>query len=295
MQFSYKNSILSATVPEVYPIPPVFPDVSISQLLNWPDIKMTITLEHMTIVHELKPNLERELVFGDDEMVNVSTHENPMETRHLQKVVTSKVNPMVSKEMFFTYVDALKDAAPLCEVGASKVPEIEQSFRKILDDAASIPFDSIQTRITHSRYLNKYQYVRIFDNGTKSTGGDLKVRFRETINPEVWFGIEKCCFTSDQVEVWEEEMEKYFANLFLQRNQMHCGLLRDRFKKCLTLTCERCHETFDGPLWTVKLKDHINRQHMFDKPWGCVKCRREWSQFQLLQMDWKHECTTESG
>lgn len=293
MYFSYKSGVLSASIPEVYPKPPSFPELNLSQLLNWPDIKMSIALEHLTFVHEVKQNCERDLVFGNDTLVNVNTQINPTETRYFQKVLTSKVNSMVSKDMFNTYVSALMEAAPMYEIGPSKLPEIEHSFQKILNDVASIEFDSIQTRITHSRFLNKHRYFRVFDNDSKSTGGNhSKVRLRETINPEINFGIEKCCFTSDEmlIDVWADAMEEYFANVFVKRGSYQKDLLRDKFKRCLTTTCEGCNETFDGPLWAVKLKDHIRRSHFVDKPWTCVKCHRQWNQIELLQMEWNHEC-----
>lgn len=293
MFFTLKSGVLSAEIPEVYPKQPSFPELNLCQLLNWPDIKMTIALEHLTFVHEVKQNCERDLIFGNDSFVNVNTQINPDKTRYLQKVLTSKVNAMVSKDMCNAYVSALMEAAPMFEIGPAKLPEIEHSFQKTMNDVASIPFDSIQTRITHSQFLNKHRYVRVFDNDSKSSSGDnLKVRLRETINPEVNFAIEKCCFTSDQllVNVWADAMEEYFKNVFVNRGSYQRDILRDRFKRCLTTTCEACNETFDGPLWVVKLKDHIKRSHFIDKPWTCVKCHGQWNQIELLQMDWRHEC-----
>lgn len=290
MNFSYKDGILSALIPEVYPRTPIFPDLNLSQLLNWPDIKMSIFLEHLTFAREVEQNFQRDLIFGNDKLVNISAQSNPTETRYLQKVQTSKVNSMVFKEIFEEYVTAIMEAAPLYEIGPSKLPEIEHSFQKILDDVKTIPSDSIQTRVTHSRFLNQHKYFRVIDNDPKSVNGDLKVRLRETINPEVTFSIDKCTFRSDQPDVWVDALNEYFADIFGKRETQNRISLKDRFKKCLAAKCSRCNETFEGPLWIVKLKDHIGRHHFVDKPWRCVKCKGKWDQFELLQMEWKHEC-----
>lgn len=268
-------------------------DLNLTQLLNWPGIKINISLEHFSFNHELKENCARDIVFGDEVLVNIDMTKNSADTRYLQKVPSSKTYPMVSKEMIDTYVKALMEAAPLYEVGPSKLPEIEQTFQKILEDITTVPFPSIQTRVTHSRFLNEQKYFRVFDHDTGTANkNNLKVRLRETINPEVNFLVKRCVFTSDYIDVWYDAIDDFFEKVFVKRGDHIKDLLRDRYKKCLTLKCEKCNETFEGALWAVKLKDHIKQRHFIDKPWTCVKCLRSWEQHELLQMAWKHDCST---
>lgn len=286
--------MLIAETPSVYPAQSSFPDLNLVQLLNWPGIKINISFDHISFSHEVKENCERDIIIGFDELVNIDkSKKNLAVTRYLQTVPSSKIHPMVSKEMVDTYVTSLMEAAPLYEVGPSKLPELEHTFRKILDDIATIPYSSIQTRITHSRFLNERTYFRIFDNDTDGTNNNnLKVRLRETINPELNFWIKRCMFTSDQINVWYDEIDDFFNNVFVKRGEHIKDLLRDRYKKCLILKCEKCNETFEGALWAVKLKDHIKQKHFVDKKWACVSCSRTWDQFELLQMGWKHDCIT---
>lgn len=129
MQFSVRGSTLIGETPSIYPAIPPFADLNLTQLLNWPGIKINVSLEHLSFNHEIKENCERDIVFGDEILVNIDTQKNPAETRYLQKVPSSKNYPMVSKKMADTYVKSLMEAAPLYEVGPSKLPEIEQSFQ----------------------------------------------------------------------------------------------------------------------------------------------------------------------
>lgn len=292
MRFHYRRGILTAELPTVYPAPAPFPDLNLTQLLNWPDIKIAVVLDHLHFVHEVKQNCERSLVFGDDELVGIDIQKNPTATRYLQKVKSTKTYPMINKEMFNTYVTSLMEAAPLYEITSSKLPEIEQTFRKILDDVATVPLPSIQSRMTHSRFLNEQKYTCIFDESSGSTSSNkLKVRLRETINPEVNFSIKKCYFQTDELHVWKNGIPEFFEDIFIRRTNHMKTSLRDRFKKCLILKCEPCNEVFEGALWAVKLKDHIKQKHFVPKKWSCVKCRRTWDQFELMLAEWKHECT----
>lgn len=291
MHFSTNGSSLIAETPLVYPAQAPFADLTLAQLLNWPGIKITISLEHFSFNHEIKENCERDIVFGNDVMLNIDTHSNPRETRYTQKVPSSKTHPMVSKDMVDTYVKTFMETATLFEVGPSKLPEIEQSFQKVLDDVATVPFASIQNRAIHSRFLSNHKYFRVFDNDTGAVSKKhLKVRLRETINPELNFGIRRCDFLSDRIDEWYEEIDKYFEKIFV--NDRMKDTIRDRFKKCLTLKCEKCNETFEGALWAVKLKDHIKQKHFVDKKWTCVKCLRSWDHVELLGMAWNHDCAT---
>lgn len=258
--------------------------------MNWPGIKTTINLEHLTFVHEMMQNLERELVFGDDELHNINTDSNPLEVRFVQRISSSKCYPMASKDMFMTYLTSIMDAAPMYQVGPAKLPEINQTFRKSMEDVKNIPGSSIQCRAVHSRFLSKHRYYRIFDNTTPSDRSDVKVRLRETINPEVNFHIRKCSFYTDQIDTWQKPIQTYFKNLFTKSNSIQ-DTMRDRFKKCLCFKCEKCNEYFEGALWAVKIKDHIKQKHFVDKHWTCVKCFQKWNEFDLLEREWNHECT----
>lgn len=285
-------------MPTIYPAPPAFPDLNLAQLLNWPDIKMIIQLDYLTFSREIQENCERDLVFGDDIMIDIKCDKNPTETRYLQKVKSNKPPTMVSKDVFEVYVTSLIEAAPNYDVGPSKLPEIEQSFKKILDDVANVKCsnNSIQTKMTHSRFLNGQKYFCIFDDGNASgndnNGNDgMRVRLRETINPEVNFSIDKCAFTSDLVAMWSSSLYSELEDILVKRPTHTRSNLRERYKRCLALKCERCNEEFEGPLWAVKLKDHIKQKHYVTKEWTCVRCLRKWDQFDLLQMGWKHDCT----
>lgn len=290
MRFYYRRGILSGELPTVYPAPAPFPELNLTQLLNWPDVKISVILDHVQFVREIKQNCERSLVFGDDELVDIDAQKNTTETRYLQNVKSTKMYPIVHKEMFKTYVTCLMEAAPVCDIGPSKLPEIKETFQKILDDVNTVPLQSIQSRMTHSRYLNEQKYVCIFNESNSTNNHNLKVRLREIINPEVNFGIKKCHFQTNDVHTWKDGIPAIFEDIFIKRSSPMMTALRDRFKKCLVLKCEQCNEIFEGPLWAVKLKDHIRQKHFVPKKFSCVKCRRTWDQFELISMEWKHEC-----
>lgn len=222
-------------------------------------------------------------------MINVESSINPSEVRYLQKVPSSKMYPIVSKEMVETYVTLLMDAAPLFEVGKSKLQEIDSSFRKLLNDIANVPFSTIQTRMIHSYFLNRQKYFRIHDNDSSTGNNNLKVRLREVINPEVNFQL-RSCFAMDQFDVWKDNIEAFFKQIYIDRATSTKDALRDRYKKCLTLKCETCNESFEGALWVHKLKDHIRNKHFVDKKWTCVKCLGSWEVKNLLSMGWRHIC-----
>lgn len=294
MNFSTRDGFLIGEVPTVYPAPPSFPDFSLTQLLNWPGIRIEINLEHISFQHEINENCDRDIVFGEDVLIGVDTTANPLETRYLQKVPSSKTYPIVSKRLIETYVTSLMEAAPLYEVGPSKLPEIEQTFRKLLDDIGTIMFPTIQTRMIHSYFLNSQKYFRIIDNDCGSNNNNLKVRLREIINPEVNYHFRGTSLSLDQFDVWHSAIETYFKQIFVDRSTRVKEVLRDRYKKCLTLKCITCNESFEGALWAVKLKDHIKQKHFIDKPWTCVSCLCSWDQEKLLSDGWKHNCTSSS-
>lgn len=291
MRFTYRKGLLSAEVPSVYPAPPAFPDLNLTQLLNWPDIKIMINLEYLKFSREIKQNCERDLVFGDDILIGIDEQKNPKETRYIQKAPTTRTYPLVSKDVLDAYVSTLMEAAPQYKVGPSKLPEIERAFRQMLNDIASVPFSSIQTRIPHSRFLNPHKYFCIF-NAQTSGSGNFEVRLRETINPEVIFEIEKCVFLTDQMNDWQDTVLKHLEDVLVKPNIRMQDTLKERFKRCLVMKCEKCNETFEGALLAVTLKNHIKQKHFVEKQWTCVKCLRTWDQFELLNMGWKHDCKT---
>lgn len=298
MRFSYRKGVLSAEVPTVYPAPPVFPELNLTQLLNWPDIKIMINLESLKFSREIKQNCERDLVFGDDIMIGINAQKNHTGTRYIQKAPTTRTYPLVSKDVLDAYVSTLIEAAPQYKVGPSKLPEIERAFRQMLDDFASVPHSSIQTRIPHSRFLNGHKYFCIFNASASersSSGGGsghFEVRLRETINPEVIFEIEKCVFLTDQMDDWQDEVLKHLEDVLVKPSSRTQDTLKERFKKCLVMKCEKCNETFEGALLAVTLKNHIKQKHFVEKQWTCAKCLRTWDQFELLNMEWGHDCRT---
>lgn len=258
MHFMVKKSTLIGETPAMYPSVPVFPDMNLTQLLYWPGIKLQIVLDHLSFNHEVRDNCERDIVFGTDILVNISRDRNPSQTRYLQQVPSSKKYPMVSKALMETYLKTLMEVAPFYDVGPSKVPEIQKTFGTVIDDITLVSRPSIQTRVTHSRFLNGHKYFRLFDNEAKSEEAaalkssnktNLKVRLREIINPEAIFSIPNCHFTTSEIDHWEEPLVEYFDKILKRTGIRIKELLRDRFKKCIMLKCEKCNEIFDGALW----------------------------------------------
>lgn len=294
MRFAYRKGVLSAEVPSIYPAPPTFPDLSLTQLLNWPDIKLSINLEYLKFSREIKQNCERDLVFGTDGSIGIDAQKNNTETRYIQKAPTTRTYPLVSKDILDAYVTTLMEAAPQYQVGPSKVLEIERAFRQMLDDIASVPFSSIQTRIEHSRFLNEQKYFCIFSPQTSdsSSSSRIEVRLRENINPEVIFQIEKCDFHTDHIDEWQNEVLRYLEEVLRKPPHRMQDKLKEKFKRCLVVKCEKCNETFEGALLAVTLKNHIKQKHFAEKKWTCVKCLRSWDQFEMLNMEWKHDCKT---
>lgn len=285
--------MLVCEMPEVYPPPSAFPDVSLKQLFNWPNVSFTIILDHVQIVHELRMNVDRDIVIGDNNRINLIDEENVMEMRYLESITSSKQNPTVHKDMLSTYISSMIEAARLNDVPPSKLGEIQASFSKMIEDVKSVPNDLIETKLTHSQFLNEHKYMRVFDNNDEPSRYK-KVKLREIINPESTFRIDKSVMATEQVDVWSEAVATYFEDILIRRRIFDVKLLKERLKKCLTMKCVPCNLIFEGAMSTVSMKDHIKEKHYYDKPWECVKCRKSWSQFELTEMDWKHECLTEA-
>lgn len=224
-------------------------------------------------------------------MIGIDKQKNHTETRYIQKVQTSRVYPIASKDVLDAYVSTLIEAVPRYKVGPTKLFEIESAFRKMLSDIASVPLPLIQTRIPHSRFLNQHKYFCIFDP-SKGESKQIEVRLRETINPEVIFEIEKCAFLTEHIDNWQEQVLRHLEEVVLPPSSRVQDALKDRFKRCLVIKCEKCNEVFEGALLAVTLKNHIKQKHFVEKEWTCAKCLRVWDQFELLNMEWKHDCQT---
>lgn len=287
--------MLVSEIPDIYPAPQLLPDsIKFEQLLYWPGVFINISLEHLQIMHEIKSNIERHIVTGDDALLDIDKAANPMETRYIQKVPSTKTNPMFSKEMFDLYMSALGDAAKINEVHVqpSKLAEIETAFNLVKNDVADVPFNEIQTKMIHSRFLNKYKYVRYFDNGSNTSmkKRNVKAVLRETINPHINFYVEKCTFTHDTCDIWSDHLDGYFKDIYIKKSRLLTDSLRERYKKCILLRCDLCYQPFEGPLCVVSLLAHMKEKHHIAKDWSCVNCKKSWSHLQLLSMKWKHDC-----
>lgn len=288
------KDMLVSEMPDIYPAPQVLPDVKFDQLLYWPGVCINISVEHLQIMHEIKSNIERQIVIGGDALHDIDKTANPLETRYIQKVPSSKTHPMFSKEMFDLYISALGDAAKINEVQvqASKLAELETAFDLVRKDVATVPLNELQTKMIHSRFLNKYKYVRYFDNctDTPTKNRNAKAIMRETINPQIDFYVDKCTFTNDNCDMWNDHMDEFFKNVYIKRTKVLTDSLRERYKKCILLRCDLCYQPFEGPLCVVSLLIHMKEKHYFAKDWSCVNCEKSWSHLQLLSMKWKHDC-----
>lgn len=284
----HRNKMIACELPDVYPPPLSFPDISLEQLFNWPNVGFTISLEHIQIAHDLRTNTEHHIVIGDDDRINIDVDkENVLEMRYRQSVPNTKHS--VHKDMLTVYISSMMEAAKLHDVSRSKLSEILTSFAKVIDIASNVPHDLIETKSIHSNLLNKYKYMRVFDNSDESDTRK-KVKLREVINPESTFHIERAAILTDQSDVWLGAIEAFFRDIFVRRNGPSVKNVQERLKKCLIMKCVLCNLTFDSAMSTVLITDHIKEKHFFDKPWECVKCRKSWSQFELTKMAWKHEC-----
>lgn len=288
-----KEDYLVAELPSTSVIPP-FPDVSFTELLNWPDVSIKITLDHIQFVHSLKANYERDVVFGSQIGINIDKRENVLALQQIKGLPSSKLKPTIAKELFETYVQGMSVAAPRFGVSASRKNEIDVSFKKAIAEVSSVPSPLIETRTKYARFLNKHKYMRIFDNDKKfhkeNPNGYLKVILREVMNPQVVFQIEKCSIQSEKPEIWLKALDEYFRDIFGGGCKTSASQ-RDRYKKCISMRCSECDEKYDGPLCVVSMKEHIKDKHFVDKPWQCIKCRKRWTQSDLAQMEWHHECS----
>lgn len=283
-----KEDFLVSELPTTYPETELFPNLTFLQLMNWPGVFIKIKLDHLVVASRLEPNFERDIVFGSKNDINIDTTLNITETRHVKVKAEQEPTPTISKQLFETYTLAMADAAESCKVTEPKLHEIDCSFKKMVANMATVKTPLIETKTRHSRFLNKHKYMRLFDNNTqyKKKSGYLKVMLREVINPECRFHIEGCSIGDENPETWLEKIDSYFKDIFSEKGKTN-DAVRVMFEKCITLRCFSCNRNFDGP---TALKEHIKKKHFVNKPWQCVKCKQCWSQFELVQMEWKHEC-----
>lgn len=290
--YVHRNKMLACDMPEVYPPPPTMADITLKQLFNWPGVSFTIQLEHFSITYEFKTNIKRGVVIGDNNYIDMQKdEENVMEMRYIQSHASKKEQRTVSKDMITCYLGAILQAAPLHDVPKTKLSETEAAFQKILELIAPIEDDLIEMKSTHSQLTNKYKYVRIIDNHTDQSYSK-KAKIREMINPECTFRIDRCTLSMEETDVWLDAVEKYFEEILITRRGQNAKNLKDRIKKCLTMRCELCSMQFEGAMTTVSMKEHVKDKHFFDKPWECTFCNKSWTQFELTDMTWKHECKT---
>lgn len=286
----HRDSMLVCEMAGIYPAPPIRADITLKQLFNWPGVSFTIQLEHFQIACELKTNIKRDIVIGDNNYINLQKdEENVMETRYIQRFASKKEQRTISKDMLRCYLEAILKAAPLHGVPRTKLSETEAAFQKILELITVVDDDSIEMKSTHSRMMNKYKYVRIIDNHTDESRPKI-AKIREIMNPESIFRIERCTLLTEQADVWLDAVETYFEEILISLRGHDAKNLKDRFKKCLTMRCELCNLPFEGAMSTVSMKEHVKDKHFFDKPWECTFCNQSWTQFELTEMNWKHEC-----
>lgn len=126
----------------------------------------------------------------------------------------------------------------------------------MLDDIASAPFSSIQTRVPHSHFLNEQKYFSIFNTSTgerscssdSSSSSKIEVRLRETINSEMISEIEKSGLLPENMDQWQDKVLKHLDDVLVLPNRQTQDTLKERFKKCLVMKCEKCNEVFEGAL-----------------------------------------------
>lgn len=106
------------------------------------------------------------------------------------------------------------------------------------------------------------------------------------------FRIDRCTLLMEETDVWLDAVETYFEEILITRRGQDAKNLKERIKKCLTMRCELCNLLFEGAMSTVSMKEHVKDKHFFDKPWECTFCNKSWTQFELTDLMWKHECKT---
>lgn len=271
--------------------PPELSSISLSQLLNWPEVRVTINFRDFTLSRTIRANYEYELVFGNNNRVNLDTSANVMETQIMSAIVTSKTHPKVSTSILLTYFSALIDAAVIAEMSRARQTEIKHIYEKFQKDFEEL--NVVDTKKDHSHFVSAYKYMRIFDNDTKyveSKRHAPKVVMRETINPEVLFSVDKCKFDIDRIDSWENDLMAYLDSMLIKQDMASLNGLKEMLKKCITLSCTICSQDFEGLLCMISLKSHLMQHHNNTK-WSCVHCEKSFSPFELTDTyNWFHKC-----
>lgn len=290
------DSLLAAEFTQRMERPPEISTINLEQMLNWPDIRLTINFRDLTISRMVRSNYEHDLVFGDDPVINLYTKPNVMETRLCSTIVTHKSNPMAYTPILLTYFEAVINAAIIADMSKARRNEIEEVYKKIAQDFEKLKV--VETKKEYSRFLAPYKYVRFFDNDdkydkVKSHGP--KVQLRETINPEVVFSVDKCRFDIDQTENWEKSVLVYFDHLFVKQDKVLLDSLVEMLKRCIIVTCTICNKSYEGILCIVSIKGHL-WEHYNQTNWSCVACKKSFSPLELTgQANWSHKCELPNG
>lgn len=285
MKFSQVNGGLQFTFPDSYPPPAQLSDITFEQLLHWPGVSLLINIEQMQFERKFLPNIQRQIVIGDDPLIQLPTEANSVDTRHVLNHILTEKKVHLSKQSICDYMPALLAAGSIYDIPASKLSELKTAFDVIKTDVESVPSEDIEKKSIHTTFPNKYGYVRYFPNDTT----DRKpTTMREIINPEVHFSFQRCTFTS--CASWLPELEEYLEAMFVSRTKAFGDAFRERMKKCITLRCDYCYSTYEGPLASFSLIAHMKDKHYFAKNWTCINCRQSWSHTELLSMKWQHHC-----
>lgn len=290
------DSLLVAEFSQRNESPPELSIINLEQLLNWPDVRVTVNFRDLMISRMVRSNYEHDLVFGDDPAINLDTKPNTMDTRLRSMIVTNKSNPMVYTPILLTYFEAVINAAILADMSKARRNEIEQIYKKIVEDFEKLKV--VETKKEHSRFLAPYKYVRLFNNDNKYDkvkSHGLKVQLRETINPEVVFSVDRCKFDIDQTENWEKDVLMYLDHLFTKQDKLLLESLVDILKKCIIVSCTICNKSFEGILCIVSIKGHL-WEHYNKTNWTCVACKKSFSPLDLTgQANWSHKCELPNG
>lgn len=293
MKLYLRDDILLSTKPDIYPAPVPLGDINFGQLLHWPGVSVCISVDHLQIRHSLKANTRRQIVFGNDPMIEIPLEENCLDTRYISLATTTRRNPLLAKQPILDFMRALLEAGPIYDMQVSRLCELKTASDVIKTDLDAVPFTEVELRSTHSRFQNKYKYVRHFAHDTEAPPHTKLATIREFIDPEVNFCIDKCIFSMDNCDLWLDQMELYLKEMFETGSKTFGDALRERFKKCITLSCQFCYQSFDGPLGSVSMIAHMKEKHYFAKNFQCTNCKQSWPFIELLTMKWKHDCHTQ--
>lgn len=282
------GNVLSAQIPTDQAHFPMQLELNLEQLLNWPGLTTALTLRDITIVRKVLPNYARDIVFGDDQYINVDKVDNVITKRRISKTSSNKPGPLISKEMCDTYLAAFEDMIDLVDISRLRIPELKTVLNKLKNDLQDLP--NLYLKTWYSYYPNQKRYMRIFNK--EKSKNTPKTYIREIMNPEVQFSIERCTFTSESIDTWEQEIYNYFEKVFIEKDRVALNAVKDTSNKWITFTC-MCNSQFSGALSIYSLNAHLAK-HFFEKDWRCIECEKSISQFNLAENGWIHECGMQS-